>query len=81
MNGVWLPLAQVSSSLYKPLPPMPAYDPNWSPPNKSDDKPAWDNSPMRSRPAALRGLKPVTPEPWAADEQVRVRVVRAWGGF
>ena len=25
---------------------------------------------MRSRPAALRGLKPVTNEPWAEDEAV-----------
>ena len=25
---------------------------------------------MRSRPAALDGLKPVTPEPWATDEAV-----------
>ena len=61
---------KVSSSLYKPLPPMPAYDPDWSPPKTRDEKPAWDNTPMRSRPSALRGLKPVTPEPWASDEQV-----------
>ena len=25
---------------------------------------------MRSRPSALRGLKPVTREPWAVDEEV-----------
>ena len=38
--------------------------------NSSDSRPAWDGSPMRSRPAALRGLRPVTREPWATDEQI-----------
>ena len=32
--------------------------------------PAWDSTPMRSRPAALHaGLRPTTREPWAADEE------------
>ena len=30
----------------------------------------WDNTPFRSRPAALIGLLPVTREPWAYDEEV-----------
>ena len=29
----------------------------------------WDSTPMRERPAELRGIKPVTPEPWARDEE------------
>ncbi len=33
-------------------------------------RPAWDSSPMRGRPSALRGLKPVTREPWMVDEDV-----------
>ena len=33
-------------------------------------RPAWNATPMRHAPAALKGLKPVTPEPWAADEAV-----------
>lgn len=33
-------------------------------------RPAWDGSPMRSRPSALRGLRPVTREPWLADEDI-----------
>ena len=27
-------------------------------------RPAWDDTPMRARPAALKGLRPVTREPW-----------------
>lgn len=34
------------------------------------DRPPWDPSPHRTAPAALRGCKPVTPEPWAHDEVV-----------
>ena len=30
-------------------------------------RPAWNGTPMRHAPAALKGLKPVTPEPWASD--------------
>ena len=30
----------------------------------------WDGSTMRYVPYALRGLKPVTNEPWARDEAV-----------
>ncbi len=33
-------------------------------------KPAWDSTPYRPRPAALSGLKPITREPWAVDEEV-----------
>ena len=33
-------------------------------------RPQWNSSPMRSRPSALRGLRPVTREPWAEDEDV-----------
>jgi hypothetical protein len=33
-------------------------------------RPPWDSTPLRSRPAALVGLKPVTREPWAVDEDV-----------
>ena len=30
---------------------------------------AWDSTPMRTRPAELRGLRPITREPWAVDEE------------
>lgn len=33
-------------------------------------KPPWDSSPMRYVPTALRGVQPVTPEPWAYDHAV-----------
>ena len=33
-------------------------------------QPLWDSSPMRYTPYALRGLSPVTREPWAIDEKV-----------
>ena len=39
-------------------------------PCKVDDRPAWDDTPMRPRPAALEGLRPVTQEPWQYDEDV-----------
>ena len=39
-----------------------------------ESKPAWNSSPMRHAPAALRGLKPVTPEPWASDEAIYDRL-------
>ena len=29
----------------------------------------WNPTPLRYRPAELRGLKPKTPEPWAIDEE------------
>lgn len=29
----------------------------------------WNRTPLRYRPAELRGLKPRTPEPWAIDEE------------
>ena len=29
----------------------------------------WNSTPLRYRPAELRGLKPATPEPWAVDEE------------
>ena len=40
------------------------------PRHETGERPSWDSTPMRNRPAALRGLKPVTPEPWAHDEVV-----------
>ena len=33
-------------------------------------RPPWDSTPLRSRPPALVGIKPVTREPWAIDEDV-----------
>ena len=27
-------------------------------------RPAWDGTPLRNRPSALTGIKPVTREPW-----------------
>ena len=30
---------------------------------------AWNSTPMRTRPAELRGLRPITREPWAIDEE------------
>ena len=33
-------------------------------------RPAWDSTPLRGRPPQLIGLKPVTREPWAVDEDV-----------
>lgn len=30
---------------------------------------SWNSTPLRYRPAELRGLKPATPEPWAIDEE------------
>ena len=34
------------------------------------NKPMWDNSPMRNCPHPLRGIKPMTVEPWAIDRDV-----------
>lgn len=45
----------------------------FSSPNKRSkmmQRPAWDSTPLRNRPSALIGLKPVTREPWAVDEDV-----------
>lgn len=39
-------------------------------PEDLNARPVWDSSPMRGRPSVLRGLRPVTREPWAADEEV-----------
>ena len=36
----------------------------------SGAQPAWDSSPMRSVPYALRGLQPGTREPWAVDAAI-----------
>lgn len=33
-------------------------------------RPAWDSSPLRRCPHALRGISPATREPWAVDEQI-----------
>ena len=37
---------------------------------RRDTRPPWDPTPLRNRPTALIGLKPVTREPWAIDEVV-----------
>mmetsp|Transcript_41578 Transcript_41578/g.109687 ORF Transcript_41578/g.109687 Transcript_41578/m.109687 type:complete len:115 (+) Transcript_41578:68-412(+) len=39
-------------------------------PGKMARRPAWDSTPLRGRPSALRGIRPVTREPWAIDEDV-----------
>ena len=44
-----------------------------STPRRSSE--GWDSSPFRPTPHALRGVKPVTPEPWAHDQQV-VKIYR-----
>jgi len=41
-----------------------------SPTSKMSRRPAWDSTPLRNRPSALQGLRPVTREPWAIDEDV-----------
>ena len=33
-------------------------------------QPLWDSSPLRHTPYVLRGISPVTREPWAIDEQI-----------
>ena len=33
-------------------------------------QPLWDSSPMRYTPFVLRGIKPVTREPWCVDEKI-----------
>ena len=33
-------------------------------------QPLWDSSPLRHTPYVLRGISPVTREPWAVDEQI-----------
>ena len=33
-------------------------------------QPAWDSSPLRPVPHALKGIKPVTREPWSIDAQI-----------
>ena len=43
----------------------------------SPARPAWNSTPMRHAPSALKGLKPVTPEPWAADEATYDRLYDA----
>lgn len=39
-------------------------------PTPINRRPPWDATPLRNRPSALTGLKPVTREPWAVDEDV-----------
>jgi hypothetical protein len=34
-------------------------------------RPAWDRTPMHHQPWALRGIKPVTREPWDVDMKIR----------
>ena len=33
-------------------------------------QPSWDSSPMRATPHALKGIKPVTREPWSVDAKI-----------
>jgi len=33
-------------------------------------QPAWDSSPLRPVPHTLKGLKPVTREPWSIDQEI-----------
>ena len=35
-----------------------------------EGQPLWDSSPLRHCPHVLRGISPVTREPWAVDEQI-----------
>ena len=44
--------------------------PKKGPPIPINRRPAWDDTPLRNRPSALIGIKPVTREPWAIDEDV-----------
>ena len=39
-----------------------------SPSSKMKNRPPWNGTPLRNRPSQLKGLKPVTPEPWKLDE-------------
>ena len=29
----------------------------------------WNNTPLRTRPSTLKGLRPISREPWAVDEE------------
>lgn len=42
----------------------------WRPAEGLAARPAWDGSPMRYIPAALKGLRPATREPWSTDEEL-----------
>lgn len=33
-------------------------------------QPAWDSSPLRAVPHTLKGLKPITREPWSVDQEI-----------
>jgi len=37
---------------------------------KGAEAPDWDSSPHRPIPSALRGLKPMTKEPWGSDNEI-----------
>ena len=79
--GSQLANAQSPQSAYSPQglypwqpSPYRMQDGTWKPAPALDVRPQWDGTPMRARPAALTGLKPVTREPWAEDEQVYDRL-------
>ena len=44
-------------------------------------RPKWDDTPLRPRPPALRGLSNFGSEPWARDEIVYNRRFRTWSDF
>ena len=46
---------------------------------ESTGRPKWDSSVWMYVPAALKGLKPVTPEPWARDGEVYTQGMNAHG--
>lgn len=39
-----------------------------SPSKSMSKRPPWNSTPLRNRPSQLKGLNPVTPEPWKIDE-------------
>ena len=49
--------------------------------NKFKNRPAWDSTPLRNRPSALVGLKPVTREPWAVYAVATLRPISAPNTF
>ena len=45
------------------------------------DRPQWDDTPLRPRPPALRGLASTGSEPWSRDEIVYNRRFRMWSEY
>lgn len=50
-------------------------------PKPISERPKWDDTPLRSRPPALRGLSNFGTEPWARDEIVYNQRFRMWSDF